>query len=139
VSRPLNVDPGRYQLVPATAVEQFIGELTAARVVYLDGDHIDDKASLLEAAATALELPDWFGRNWDALADALTDKAMRLPVPMVIVHSDAHRLANGQPEDWDMWLDIADEAVDTWRNDPNPLWFVVAGRNLDTDFDLIER
>jgi RNAse (barnase) inhibitor barstar len=136
---PLKVAPGRYQLVPATAVEQLVGELGECRVVYLDGDLIDDKASLLEAAATALELPEWFGRNWDALADALTDKAMRLPVPTVIVHSDAHRLANGQPDDWDMWLDILDEAVDTWKSDPNPLWVVVAGRNLNTDFELIER
>ena len=32
-----------------------------------------DKASVLEAFATDLDLPDWFGRNWDALLDALRD------------------------------------------------------------------
>ena len=28
----------------------------------------DDKAGVLDAFATGLELPDWFGHNWDALA-----------------------------------------------------------------------
>lgn len=33
----------------------------------------DGKESLLERCAVDLELPSWFGRNWDALADCLTD------------------------------------------------------------------
>lgn len=32
-----------------------------------------DKAAVLEAFATALELPEWFGHNWDALLDALRE------------------------------------------------------------------
>jgi RNAse (barnase) inhibitor barstar len=32
-----------------------------------------DKASVLEAFARDLGLPDWFGRNYDALVDALRD------------------------------------------------------------------
>ncbi|GAB2774001.1 barstar family protein [Streptomyces sp. NPDC054796] len=31
------------------------------------------KADFMDRCATGLELPDWFGRNWDALADCLTD------------------------------------------------------------------
>ncbi|MDT3399223.1 barstar family protein [Streptomyces sp. B1866] len=34
---------------------------------------VSDKAGLLAACARDLQLPDWFGRNWDALADCLTD------------------------------------------------------------------
>ena len=30
-----------------------------------------DKAGVLDAFAAALELPEWFGHNWDALLDAL--------------------------------------------------------------------
>lgn len=32
-----------------------------------------DKLSTLDAIATALSFPDWFGRNLDALYDCLTD------------------------------------------------------------------
>jgi hypothetical protein len=39
-----------------------------------------DKAGLLARTADALEFPAWFGHNWDALADCLTDLAWR-PAP----------------------------------------------------------
>ncbi len=32
-----------------------------------------DKADFLRRTAAALAFPDWFGHNWDALADCLTD------------------------------------------------------------------
>ena len=32
-----------------------------------------DKATVLEAFAADLDLPSWFGHNWDALLDALRD------------------------------------------------------------------
>lgn len=32
-----------------------------------------DKPELMSRLASALSLPDWFGRNWDALADCLTE------------------------------------------------------------------
>lgn len=34
---------------------------------------LEDKAQLHEVLAQALEFPDWYGRNLDALYDCLTD------------------------------------------------------------------
>ena len=42
-------------------------------VVTLDLDGVTDKAGLMDRSARALRLPDWFGRNWDALVDSLSD------------------------------------------------------------------
>ena len=42
-------------------------------VARLDGRGHDDKASVLAEMADALDLPDWFGHNYDALADCLAD------------------------------------------------------------------
>lgn len=39
----------------------------------LDGGDHPDKLSTLDAIATALSFPEWFGRNLDALYDCLTD------------------------------------------------------------------
>ncbi|KNX37851.1 barstar family protein [Luteipulveratus halotolerans] len=41
--------------------------------LHLDTTAAPDKVALLEAVQRDLALPDWFGRNWDALADALSD------------------------------------------------------------------
>lgn len=43
------------------------------RFVELDGNAMKDKPALMEEFAKKLSLPDYFGRNWDALGDCLSD------------------------------------------------------------------
>ncbi len=43
------------------------------RFVHLDTSSVGDKMGFLDAASRAFGLPDYFGRNWDALADSLGD------------------------------------------------------------------
>jgi hypothetical protein len=43
------------------------------RFVHLDTARVEDKAGFLAEVQAAFGLPDWFGRNFDALADALSD------------------------------------------------------------------
>ncbi len=43
------------------------------RFGHLEGAGIETRADLHEAVAAALVLPDWYGRNLDALADVLHD------------------------------------------------------------------
>jgi RNAse (barnase) inhibitor barstar len=42
-------------------------------VVHLDGIKITSKESFLKEIAEALEFPEWFSHNWDALEDCLRD------------------------------------------------------------------
>jgi RNAse (barnase) inhibitor barstar len=60
-------------------------------VLTLDTTGVLDKAALLERVQRDLHLPDWFGRNGDALADCLTDVAH--PVGTLVV--------------WTGWADLA--------------------------------
>ncbi len=48
-------------------------DLTGRLVVPVDLDGVTDKAGLMDRCARALALPEWFGRNWDALVDSLAD------------------------------------------------------------------
>lgn len=43
------------------------------RIVELDTSTGHDKAYFLDVCRKAFAFPDWFGANWDALADSLTD------------------------------------------------------------------
>lgn len=43
------------------------------------------KAQMLSAIAKALDFPAWYGGNWDALEDCLTDLSWRKYVPRVVV------------------------------------------------------
>lgn len=60
------------------------------RVPVLDGRTLGDKASLLIALGHALDLPDYFGANWDALEECLGDFSWRAgPIRLFLRHADA--------------------------------------------------
>lgn len=67
------------QLDPVIAARE--GRTAGWHVVHLAG--AGDRAAFLAECARAFEFPDWFGHNWDALADALTDVQHR-PGTLVI-------------------------------------------------------
>ena len=67
-------DPARsgvYRASGAQAIEE------ATRGSDLDVVAIDARADLFEAMARALDFPAWFGGNWDALEDSLSDLSWR--------------------------------------------------------------
>ncbi|MEX0174374.1 barstar family protein [Streptomyces sp. LMG1-1-1.1] len=76
--------------------------------VVLDLTGVTDKADLMDRCATALALPDWFGRNWDALADCLTD----LTEPVTLVVTGWQGFADTRPRDWQTAQDVFATAVD---------------------------
>lgn len=43
------------------------------RVIDLDSSAVSDKQGFMAVCRAAFSFPDWFGANWDALADSLTD------------------------------------------------------------------
>jgi len=59
-------------------------------VPILDGRTLIDKHSLLAAVGRALDFPDYYGQNWDALEECLNDLSWRdSSVSLVIHHADA--------------------------------------------------
>ncbi|MFF7777833.1 barstar family protein [Streptomyces tanashiensis] len=76
--------------------------------VVLDLAGVTDKAALMDRCADTLDLPDWFGRNWDALADCLTD--LPRPVTLVVTHWQAY--ATARPSEWRTAQEVFATAVD---------------------------
>lgn len=74
------------------------------RFVLLDTSGVEDKAGLLDAVATAFELPAYFGRNFDALADSLSDVSGGRGV--LVLWDGFERLASAAPTTYAMALDV---------------------------------
>jgi RNAse (barnase) inhibitor barstar len=73
--------PGVYRWPSDLTADQVRLNVTAAgwNFVLLDTTGVHDKAGFLDVCATAFDLPRWFGRNWDALADSLSDRSTGEP------------------------------------------------------------
>ena len=91
--------PGVYRWRSDLTTDQVRRSVAAAgwEFVQLDTSHVHDKAGFLDVCATAFDLPRWFGRNWDALADSLSDRS------------------TGEPEVvlWEGWRELLEHDHDT--------------------------
>jgi RNAse (barnase) inhibitor barstar len=112
---PSGVYKTRSRFLPATirqAVEQRSG-----RFFYLDGRQISNKATFLAGAAQAFEFPDYFGKNWDAFSDSINDLSWAPSQRYVALYDSADLLSEQSPDEWDIALEIFEEAAQRWQAD----------------------
>ena len=83
-----------------------------ARVIA--GDACVTKSALMAELARVLEFPSYFGHNWDALHDCLTDLAW-IPAPgYTLLFTDAHAILRRRPADYRTFLDVLASAGESW-------------------------
>ena len=88
----------------------------------IDLDGCEDKAALLARIAAALHFPDWFGQNWDALADCLGDLSW-LPTPgHVVLLEHAGEFRERHREDFETTLSILRETAESWAREQVAFW-----------------
>ncbi|UQA96542.1 barstar family protein [Streptomyces halobius] len=135
VPRPLaavldgSTPPG---VLPWPADRPVTDALAAARDAGWSGAALDlegtvDKAEFMERCARALRLPQWFGRNWDALADCLTDLSW-CPAEggRLLVVSGWQGYAAAVPDDWSVVEKVLADAVGYWRDKDTGLAVIMA-------------
>jgi RNAse (barnase) inhibitor barstar len=74
-----------------------------------------DKESFLERTAEALEFPSWFGNNWDAFYDCLSDLGGRSDHGHLLVYANADDMRRDAPEALDTAIAILGDAAAAWE------------------------
>ena len=89
-------------------VEMVVEKLRAdgVQAVWVDRAPVFDKMTLLHALYQALQLPAWFGFNWDALEDCLHDVGSNSSAPHVLLFEDFELLEEREPATAATFLDI---------------------------------
>lgn len=85
------------------------------------------KEALLTQIAAGLDFPDWFGQNWDALEDCLTDLSWRNAAGHVLVFEEP------QPgDDLGVLIDVLQSVAEYWARRGKPFFavFIDASRAL---------
>lgn len=99
----------------------------AASVAGLDIAHISlgavgTKEELLRRFASALGFPEWFGANWDALEDCLTDMSWRPADGYVLVVDGIPGLEELASDDRDTLFDILRSCARFWAGEATPFF-----------------
>lgn len=77
--------------------------------------------ALLDATATALDFPAWWGRNWDALLDCFGDLEWLGPAEgYVFSVAGARRLWAKAPDVAGLFTEIWLSAAEEWADDSKP-------------------
>jgi len=84
---------------------------------------IPSKAELLNHYAVGLNLPEWFGKNWDALHDCLRDLSWLNERTVVLIHEALPTLSC--EEEVQTYVTILQDVVLDWMKDESKVLVVV--------------
>ena len=80
----------------------------------LRGAAAPTKTAVMTELARLLDFPSYFGNNWDALYDCLTDLAWLPAGGYVIVVTDAHQLLVRREVDFTTFVDVMNDVGKHW-------------------------
>ncbi len=120
---------GIYRFDSNATVEFLRGEAENAgwKIYFLNGKTIRDKKTFLEQIARAIKFPDYFGKNWDALQDCLTDLQGIQVKGYVLVFESPERFIKSSPDDWAVALDVFKSVIEFWQAQGIPFYVLLRG------------
>ena len=96
-------------------------------IFYLDGREIRDKQSFLQKMAEVMRFPDYFGYNWDALEECITDLDWCPAARYILIYDYPEAFSKVEPEEWKIAYDILRSAVEYWQGMDTPLEVLLIG------------
>ena len=86
----------------------------------LDFTHINlskviDKSSFLKTVASALKFPSYFGMNWDALNDCLTDMSWKPAGGYIIFFANCKSISENLAAEIEIIRNIFNSSAQYWR------------------------
>ena len=91
------------------------------QVFYLDGSNINDKKSFLNKTAEVMQFPNYFGHNWDAFDECITDLEWLPAKRYVVIYNKPNLFAEANPLDWQIAYDTLQSAVEYWQSTSTPM------------------
>lgn len=98
----------------------------------VDMAQLQSKGELLTELAQAIHAPDWFGGNWDAMADVLNDLSWQPAAGYILVLHNSGDQQSLPVTDYSIMQEILLDTVVFWKAEGKPFWvFFVEGKMLE--------
>lgn len=111
------------------------GSLFGLRVIPLSASDLTTVPELMAALAAALEFPDWFGQNLDALMDCLTDLSWQDEGEeggrgYLLLLTGLAGIQASDPDGLEKLLEVLAVAAEVWQADGVPFWVLADAEGL---------
>jgi RNAse (barnase) inhibitor barstar len=101
------------------------GDCCGYRIFDIDLADARDKNSLLKTIAHHMSFPEWFGCNWDALADNLADLNGQPAPGYLVMLKNSETIERYAHNEFITALQIFSAAADEWRERKIALWCLI--------------
>jgi len=98
-------------------------------IIKLDLGRARGKSGFLSLLAKALKFPPYFGRNWDALHDFLTDLGWLNARGWLLIVTNGESFARRHNEHFETAIEVLEAAAQHWRSQGKPFWVLVESKN----------
>jgi RNAse (barnase) inhibitor barstar len=96
------------------SAESLVRSSTGLALKIIKGRHCKTPSTLLDEFARALEFPDYFGHNWDALEECLTDLEWLPAKGYIVLITDAAHVLSRDDSEYETFLEILRDAGEAW-------------------------
>lgn len=103
------------------------GPAAGFNVYRIDLGQARDAKSLHHILARSLHFPDWYGANWDALADCLADMSWNEADGYLVFLQRTEILQHADPSSFDALMEILKDTVMAWQEQKVPFWGLLTG------------
>jgi hypothetical protein len=119
-------EAGVYRLsCPLTVLEANV-MLSGFALFEADISAVHGKGEFLAKLAQVLVAPDWFGHNWDALADVLGDLSWQPSAGYVLLLCGGDAKLGLSDADHEIVTQIFSDTVAYWKSQNKPFWVLFA-------------
>lgn len=132
-----NADAAGLFRLPAERREELAdaGSLFGLRVISLSAAELNTVPELLKAIAAALEFPDWFGQNLDALMDCLTDMSWQQEDEedgrgYLLLIAGLTGIQASDAQGLEQVFEVMAAASEVWQADGVPFWVLAEAEGL---------
>ncbi|TKB88385.1 MAG: hypothetical protein E8D41_15350 [Nitrospira sp.] len=101
-------------IAPEQRAESLVHPPTGLTLKIVKGRHCKTPATLFAEFARALEFPDYFGHNWDALEECLTDLEWLPAKGYILLITDAASVLSSDETEFETFLEILRDAGEAW-------------------------
>ncbi len=137
-----NIVSGVYILDLETPLDQVmeVSNQMGLDTYLLKGENIRDKDSLLTSIGELFKFPDYFGRNWDALEECLSDMFFDKELKGVtLIYDRAEVLFESSPNDFQEFINMLIEITQICETQEDSFVVLLKGfRDNDPGLPIVE-